>query len=343
MKKLPILTLLCVAALSAGLYGLRMHWGLDFLASKVRANDAQADAVSVEESPEKTEKQPETAIAVATQAEATQPETEQKPSALPFIQALRKRLMNPTSPYSVKMLQFARVNDRREVIRSQYSQSGMLKSRLSVEMSFLGIHARLLQVSDGERLWTERQMVPRKQENPTETPVSVKPWLEVRRRQLSSLKRIVEENQLSLESPEVCQMICGGVPAMMASMERMFQWTQSGNTSINQRPATVFEGTWEASSLLSLEPKSPHQLMMFEHFRPDVVELSVDHQTGLPVRIVYYERNKEQKPARSPVFAIEFQEWQFGQLEESETFQYRIPNGVVPVDETHECMVHLKP
>ena len=137
-------------------------------------------------------------------------------------------------------------------------------------------------------------------------------------------------------------MLLGGVPQLLARLEKNFQFTAPKQAALENTPVTVIEGYWKPEALLALLPEHEEAIKQGEPIDakalsgqlPTQVRLVLRREDSFPLRIEYLRGRKDAASADAPaplipIMAMEFYDIRPGVDIDPLTFVYNPGNQEV--------------
>jgi hypothetical protein len=187
--------------------------------------------------------------------------------------------------------------------------------RLDLKLQLAGRVSSLQQVSDGERLWTRREVLDAK-------TLSFVDLERVRR-------ELAERREVRPPDYGADWMILGGLPALVAGLEESFQFGTAQPARYNETEAWVIEGTWKPTALAKFgaaengaagEASLPAEA-------PQQVHVVLSAADLFPYQIEFRRRRPAERAgeegAWSPLLTMELFDVQFGPALDPLQFQYK--------------------
>jgi hypothetical protein len=248
--------------------------------------------------------------------------------ALEFYQQARKKLSSYKT-IRASLEEKVVIGGRRFKVNGSYVQgSGTQRDNLKLRLEFkisLGAEERgalqgeLEQVSNGEFLWT-RHTIGKK------TRVSKR-----------NIRQILDAaKNLGNSSPEVlvAQLGLGGLPALLASIERSMIFESITEEVVSGKTLTVISATWsqdylERSLKLSKEVISNR----LPDYIPESMQIFFEKGNLFPRRILYLKKH----PTRDislPMVDLQFRKIELNEPVDDQVFVFKAPRGVLPNDLT---------
>lgn len=114
--------------------------------------------------------------------------------------------------------------------------------------------------------------------------------------------------------------------------------------SLRSRPVYLIQGTWNddaAKRWLGDPTKRPKDAAL-PMFVPDEVRISLDRETGFPLRVQYLKKMPDRDLMR-PMLTLDFLDVALNEPIDPREFQYEPPDRVTPVELTPMYLDQLKP
>lgn len=249
-------------------------------------------------------------------AEPTAPKTKE------LFESAREKLTG--SIYRAKIVQRLNFPDRTLTAEGQILRGQDLKLRLEFEIKSGGTTGKLLQVSNGDKLWTERRV------NDV-TKLTVQDVTEIRKIAGEAKDQLV-----------IAEMGLGGVTALLASMDRTMNFGEPETVEVDGEQFFRVDGRWNQDFLKRLEA-NPQLENGLPEYIPDGSRVYFDRE-HFPRRIQYLKTFPGQEGQR-PVVTIDFLDVEW--LSEAEVkpslFEYDPPEQVFPEDVTKTYIDQLRP
>lgn len=199
------------------------------------------------------------------------------------------------------------------------------KTRLELKVKLRGdSHGTLLEVSDGDLLWSEMALTETKQ---------------VSLRDLKQIAAALADAPTTAAADGSAGLGLGGLTGLLTSLHRTMTFDQMREESDNNGHRIVIQGQWN-DEFAQKWKKNPEDSL--PAYIPDRVRIYFDAATSFPTRLVYLKRNPEKGNFR-PILRLEFEDVKFNDAIDDEAFQYTPPEGIVPEDITQQYIDQLKP
>ncbi|QDT96571.1 LolA family protein [Gimesia aquarii] len=213
------------------------------------------------------------------------------------------------------------------VIKGSYLQGKDLKLRLEFQVQSQKKDGKpigtLLEICDGQVLWTEHK---------------IKGNARVTRRDVQAILKQAELNPKSRPNRLVAELGLGGLPGLLASIEKSMKFDSVAEKTVNGKTLTVINGTWKNEFLAQLKGGNPQSPVELPAYVPDAVKIYLDPETLFPRRIVYL---KKKEDTIENMVSLSFTKVTLNAPISATEFAYEPPDGVFPVDTTHQYLKQL--
>jgi len=199
--------------------------------------------------------------------------------------------------------------------------------RLELSLEVGDTQGELLEVCDGTILWTVQQVL---------GPKSVAPEVQVARTVISDVTEALDSTMDVPETFLIAGLGVGGLPALLASLERSMTFEAMRELEEEGRKFTVIQGRWSDEYLKQLTGGDPD--VQLPAYMPDHVRIYFDNQTQFPTRILYLRRSEPGARAFVPLLSLEFSDVVLDGPVNDELFQYTPGPDVKVRDRTGEYL-----
>lgn len=250
---------------------------------------------------------------------ATQPTV---PAAKELFEAAREKLS--AGIYRAKIVQRLNFPNRSIEAHGQILRGEGLKLRLEFEIKTGGTIGKLLQVSNGDKLWTERW-------------VNEVPKLTVQ--DVTEIRKVAGTDK---DEAVVVEMGLGGITALLASIDRNMNFGKPGTVEVDGEEFFRVEGQWNQEFAKKFQA-NPQLEKGLPEYIPDGSRVYFDRE-HFPRRIQYLKTLPGEEGMR-PVATIDFLdvEWLSEADVKPEMFEYQPPDKVYPEDVTKSYIEQLRP
>ena len=308
MKSLPRFTAVVLAVVLAGYWlSVPQVWGQRTPANEPPAKNSAAG------------KKPPAAL-LARSSDAPGPES---PEAKAALDQARQRLLSYPS-IQAKLVETVALGNRRFTINGSYLQAGGsdLKLRLEYKVKLGGTEGSILEVCDGQVLWSRHQ---------------IGDDVRISRRDVRQILQAAADNGLP-ENLVTVELGFGGLPGLLASIEQSMQFDHIKEDTADNRTMIVLEGGWKPHMLKVWQGKNPEAPLPEDV--PSRIRVYLDGESYFPRRILYLGRNAEQQ--LRPKVSLDFSEIETGVAIPAAKFKFVPPDGVFPEDLTPVFLEQIK-
>jgi hypothetical protein len=269
-------------------------------------------------------------------AQADQPAPSATPaSALELLQAARERVKQYSS-VKTNIVEKVSIGDHSFTSTGSYLQGKDLQMRLALTLEIGGHKGSLLEVCDGQVLWTRHDI--KTGDKGADQP-------QITRRDVREILKAAQKNGRVPISSLVADLGLGGLSGLLAAFESDMTFKKEVTAeNIDGRPVLTIEGSWNDEYLkrFGASEKKKDARPELPLFIPDVVRISFDKETEFLRRIVYLKA----LPGRSvlqPMLTVDFLKPVFNGPVSENDFQFTPPDRPSPVDITQLYLQRLLP
>jgi len=309
MKKLPTLT---IALVLLGAGGFQ-------IASALRADSPQS--VSKEKKNSETLQE--------------EPVAKNNTEAVELIRQARNQLFEKQS-VQAGISEVVTLGDYKLKMSGSYLSAAGFRYRLEYQVELGDLQGNFLEVCDGQVLHTRRQIG---EARPSPTSVTT-PEVELSRRDIQKIRReamgikeTVQGDALA-DALRAAEIGIGGLPAVLASLERSMNFTGVHPETIDGREFLMVEGSWKKDRQERLLMGLGSARNQVAGFMPDLVRVYLVKETLFPEKFLYLKQTDADSKSYQPLVAIEFLNVTLDQPVPERQFVYVAPPGVEEKDET---------
>lgn len=224
--------------------------------------------------------------------------------------------------------------------KGSYLQGQNLQLRMEFTVELRAQKASLLEVCDGQVLWSRHDLGEKDQTQITRR--DVRQILKAAETAEQQLKTGDEKAQFNASI--IADLGIGGLPALIAAFAKDYDFTKVTDGKIDDRDVTTLEGTWNTRYReMWLGPKSkdktPPPLPIYI---PDLVRISLDKETEFPRRIEYLKTLPGQS-VPSTIMTVEFTKVVFDAKVNRDDFVFIPPESPPVMDVTQMYLQRLAP
>lgn len=247
-----------------------------------------------------------------------------------YAEALLKKSREKLLAYSsiqAEITETVQIGPKPFHIKGKYLQGKDLKLRLEFEVQSRKEDGKpigtLLEICDGQVLWTEH---------------NIKGNSRVTRRDVQAILKQAQMNPNSQPNLLVAELGLGGLPGLLAAIQKNMQFESVAERTINGKTLTVLNGSWKEGFLAQFKGGDPNAPAQLPAYVPDGVRIYLDPDTLFPRRIVYLKKNQE---TMESMVTLNFSKVTLNAPIAATQFAYEPPDGVFPVDITHQYLKQL--
>lgn len=257
-----------------------------------------------------------------------QPQPETQPAsavsaANPATEYLRQAHLGLLSRQSIQaeIYELVHLTDPPFHMTGTYASSG-LRTRLSYTVKLSsGASGSLLEVCDGERLWSV-----------TDVPKLKR----VTRRDVRQILAAAEQARSRPDRALAADLALGGLPALLASLQHSMDFDAMKEDTSHGRTYTLIQGRWkpEWRKKLGGEQLPPHV--------PDLVRVYFAADNQFPERFLYLKKAEDKNYYR-PLVDLQFRKVVLDAPLDEKLFEFTPPENVEPEDVTRQYLDQLFP
>lgn len=247
-----------------------------------------------------------------------------------YASALLKKMREKLLAYSsiqAEITEKVEIGPKPFLIKGKYLQGKDLKLRLEFQVQSREETGKpvgtLLEICDGQVLWTEH---------------NIKGNSRVTRRDVQAILKQAASNPNAQPNLLVAELGLGGLPGLLAAIQKNMQFQSVAERSINGKTLTVLNGTWKNEFLAQFKGGDPSAPVQLPAYVPDAVKIYLDPENLFPRRIVYLKKNNE---SLESMVTLDFNKVTLNAPIPETQFAYEPPDGVFPVDITHQYLKQL--
>ena len=210
--------------------------------------------------------------------------------ALKTLQKARKSLIEQQS-IQADILETVALGSRKFQAKGKYLQGTDLKLRLEFQVKLGGTEGSLLEVCDGQVLWSRQ---------------TIGGQTQVTRRDVRQILEVAAENRTMPKIMLQAELGLGGLPAMLAALENTMVFTSMKQEEVDQQQFTVIEGKWKDEYRRQFQGGAAAEKdAPLPEFIPDRIRIFLSEGTLFPRRILYLKHRVKQNTFR-PMVSLDF-------------------------------------
>lgn len=224
--------------------------------------------------------------------------------------------------------------------KGSYLQGQDLKLRMEFTVELAGQKGSLLEVCDGQILWSRQDLGGKDQ-----TQITRRDVRQILQATEQAVRRMKTPDEKTLwETSIMSDLGIGGLPALLAAFAKDYDFTKTSVGKIDDREVVVLEGTWNAKYRAmwlgaKSKDKTPPPLPLYI---PDSVKLSLDKETEFPRRIEYLKLIPGQSTPTA-MMTVDFTKVVFNGKISRDDFVFIPPDRPPHVDITQMYLQRLAP
>jgi len=248
----------------------------------------------------------------------------------------RLLLLHRSAPLTADVLQIIQTPDETFRGTGKYWQAADGKSRLLIEMTVGESSGRMLQVSNGNVLWSIREIMTGDQ--PEQDAGNRR--LRIERIDVQRLTDSLVESQLAPTDAIFARDTTGGLAGLLAALEAQMDFRVVRHVSLQEQTCLVLEGTWKPTDEQSSEDRKLFEKSLAPS-RPDLVRLFLRESDLLPLRYLCLKEHPHESRHYAQL-AMELSQISEKVNFDPRLFDYRPPEDQVPDDVTHVYLSRLE-
>ncbi|MBS0261926.1 MAG: hypothetical protein JSS02_08210 [Planctomycetes bacterium] len=264
-----------------------------------------------------------------------------------------RELLLKVNSISAKVVEKVDVLEKSFKAEGRYLQLGLRegdwKMRLELAVKIGNSSGSLLEVCDGELLWTRSELETlRKKGDVTKAEAAKKDPANTfitRRNVVKILNAAKKLPDKSYETGLIITLGLGGLPAMLSGIEQGMKFSAAKETTLRDIPVVVVEGTWNdaiAQKLKGNAPPGQAGAGLMPPTAPDSVRVYIDRATGFPHRVMYLKRIQGRE-VQKPMLTLDFLDVEINQAISGTEFEYTPPKDIAPIELTQGFLDQLAP
>jgi hypothetical protein len=293
-----------------------------------RAGQAQTQ----DQQPVPAASEPSTDAAPGTTKQEPAPDPEIVAAAAKLLRDARDRLYARES-VKANLVEHSTLGNRRFSAEGRYVSGRFPRLRLEYRVRVGDSEGVLIEVCDGQVVRTSKEI--RRASDSGTTASATKPIeIQVTRKDVEKILRATETGDVPPEAILQAELGLGGVPTLLASLERTMLFYARREETYQDRPYLVIQGRWKEEYLQTLGKQLGQSAQMFTPFMPEEVRIYFDRETLFPMRVLYLKQATAEPKTFRAVMSLEFTGVELDQPVDPQEFRYVKPRDVDEIDET---------
>ncbi|MFV0443689.1 MAG: hypothetical protein ACK5Q5_08975 [Planctomycetaceae bacterium] len=258
--------------------------------------------------------------------------------AAEMLKAARQRLFGYSS-VQANLREFVALGDRRFSAEGRYVSGPYTpypQLRLEYQVRVGNTVGTLLEVCDGQILHTERSL--RRIDAAATNAEPPKPEVSVIRRDIRAIFDAISKHGVTPESMLQVELGIGGLPSLLASIERVMVFTAIEEEPLGGRNCYRLHGVWKAEYLAQLQSQFQVFGRSVQSYVPESLRIHFDAETLFPVRIAYWPPPASEGAARPPLLTLELTDIRLNEPVNATLFEYHSTGA----DETDTTQDYIK-
>lgn len=246
-------------------------------------------------------------------------------SALVTLGSARDRLISYRS-VQAEMVETVDLGLRRFRMKGSYLQGTDLKLRLEYDLLVGNTEAHLVEVCDGQILWTHQTIGAEER---------------VTRRNVRQILTAASSAGKTPQNLLTAELGLGGLPGLLAGIQKSVQLEKQWDQDVNEQTFVVIEGGWKKSFRSKFlgpdhDPEQP-----LPAFVPDQVRIYFEQESLFPRRILYLKSSED--GTRRPMVTLDFVDVRWDVELAEDAFNYTPPEKVARQDVTQAYINRFNP
>ncbi|MGZ0171825.1 MAG: LolA family protein [Planctomycetales bacterium] len=247
-------------------------------------------------------------------------------SALVTLGSARDRLISYRS-VQAEMFETVDLGLRRFRMKGSYLQGTDLKLRLEYDLLVGNTEAHLVEVCDGQILWTHQTIG-------TDEKVT--------RRNVRQILTAASSAGKTPQNLLTAELGLGGLPGLLAGIQKSLQLEKQWEQDVNEQTFVVIEGGWKKAFRSKFLGPDPDPKQPLPAFVPDQVRIYFEQESLFPRRILYLKRS-EDGGTRRPMVTLDFVNVRWDVELADDAFNYTPPEKVARQDVTQAYINRFAP
>jgi hypothetical protein len=246
-------------------------------------------------------------------------------SAQVTLESARDRLISYRS-VQAQMVETVDLGLRRFRMKGSYLQGTDLKLRLEYDLLVGNTEAHLIEVCDGQILWTHQTIGDEER---------------VTRRNVRQILTAASSAGKSPQNLLTAELGLGGLPGLLAGIQKSLQLEKQWEQDVNEQTFVVIEGGWKKSFRSKFLGEDAKADQLLPPFVPDQVRIYFEQESLFPRRILYLKRLED--GTRRPMVTLDFVDVRWDVELAEDAFNYTPPEKVARQDVTQAYINRFAP
>ena len=246
-------------------------------------------------------------------------------SAQVTLESARDRLISYRS-VQAEMVETVDLGLRRFRMKGSYLQGTDLKLRLEYDLLVGNTEAHLVEVCDGQILWTHQTIGAEER---------------VTRRNVRQILTAASSAGKTPQNLLTAELGLGGLPGLLAGIQKSLQLEKQWEQDVNEQTFVVIEGSWKKSFRSKFLGPDAEADQPLPAFVPDQVRIYFEQESLFPRRILYLKRSED--GTRRPMVTLDFVDVQWDVELAEDAFNYTPPEKVARQDVTQAYINRFAP
>ena len=258
-----------------------------------------------------------------------------------LIRRSRQMMQEQLTSFSAEILQIIQTPEMSYSAKGAYVQTSRLQSRLEISMEIKGIQGHLLQVSNGQVVWTVREVknlkpIRRVKQDEEFSGEEVR----IERVDLKRLADFAGSQQISFGDPRFAREFLTGIPGLLAALEAEMDFKFVKKVALQGVPHFIIQGEWKIPPD-QREFDDSFAAKVFAGEVPQRVRLYLRASDLMLVRYLCLKKRPDGNGWYAPL-AMELSHIMTNESINPSIFQYSPAGDQVPKDVTHKYLDRLK-
>jgi len=246
-------------------------------------------------------------------------------SAQVTLESARDRLISYRS-VQAELVETVDLGLRRFRMKGSYLQGTDLKLRLEYDLLVGNTEAHLIEVCDGQILWTHQTIGDEER---------------VTRRNVRQILTAASSAGKSPQNLLTAELGLGGLPGLLAGIQKSLQLEKQWEQDVNEQTFVVIEGGWKKSFRSKFLGQDAEADQLLPPFVPDQVRIYFEQESLFPRRILYLKRFED--GTRRPMVTLDFVDVRWDVELAEDAFNYTPPEKVARQDVTQAYINRFAP